>query len=162
LEEIMIGREVIDTVKATRDYLTVVGGSANAVELINLVGGNAVPQVAPATAPTPSRKSRTRPARPARAAKPKEAKATTEAPKAEKTEKAESGEKRHRSSPEEVQQQKDLALNTARTLPPGFSKSDVMNASKSTADLGRALALLVDDGKLRKEGDRRNTRYWVR
>jgi hypothetical protein len=37
-----------------------------------------------------------------------------------------------------------------------------MNKSGSKTDLGRALSLLVADGKLTKKGDRRMTRYWVK
>ena len=37
-----------------------------------------------------------------------------------------------------------------------------MSKSGSKVDLGRALSLLVADGKLTKKGDRRMTRYWVK
>ena len=37
-----------------------------------------------------------------------------------------------------------------------------MSKSGSKVDLGRALSLLVADGKLIKKGDRRMTRYWVK
>jgi hypothetical protein len=70
--------------------------------------------------------------------------------------------KRHRASPAEVQAQKDAAIGAARALKGGFSKGDVMRKSGSRVDLGRALSLLVADGKLTKKGDRRKTRYWVR
>jgi hypothetical protein len=69
--------------------------------------------------------------------------------------------RRSRATAEEVQRQKDLALETARTLSPGFRKGDVMKRSGSRADLGRALSLLVKEGKLSKKGDRRKARYWV-
>jgi hypothetical protein len=72
------------------------------------------------------------------------------------------GRRRHRASPEEVAHQKEIALSTAKGLKPGFSKGDVMNKSGSKLDLGRALSLLVADGKLVKKGDRRMTRYWVK
>jgi hypothetical protein len=72
------------------------------------------------------------------------------------------GGKRHRASAGEVAAQKKLALDTARTLKPAFAKRDVMKKSGSRTDLGRALSLLVADGKLTKQGDRRKTRYWVR
>src|SRR5258707_14077002 len=72
------------------------------------------------------------------------------------------GGRRKRASPAEVQQQKQLALTTAKTLGSGFSKGDVMKKSGSPVDLGRALSLLVAQGKLTKKGDRRNTRYSVR
>jgi hypothetical protein len=70
--------------------------------------------------------------------------------------------RRRRSSPEEVQRQKEVALTAAKSLKPGFSKGDVMKKSGGAVDLGRALALLVADGKLSKKGDRRSTRYWVK
>jgi hypothetical protein len=70
--------------------------------------------------------------------------------------------KRYRASAEEVASQKRLALDTARTLKPGFAKRDVMKKSGSKTDLGRALSLLVAEGKLTKKGDRRKTRYTVR
>ncbi len=70
--------------------------------------------------------------------------------------------RRHRASAAEVEAQKKLALDTAKTMKPGFSKGDVMAKSGSKLDLGRALTLLVADGKLRKQGERRMTRYWVR
>jgi hypothetical protein len=71
------------------------------------------------------------------------------------------GGRRRRSTAEEVQQLKDLALETARSLSPGFKKGDVMKRSGSRVDLGRALSLLVKEGKLSKKGDRRKARYWV-
>lgn len=74
---------------------------------------------------------------------------------------ASNGGRRKRSTAEEVQQLKDLALETARSLSPGFRKGDVMKRSGSRADLGRALSLLVKEGKLAKQGDRRKARYWV-
>lgn len=70
--------------------------------------------------------------------------------------------RRHRASADEVAQQKELALSTAKQLKPGFSKGDVMSRSGSDLDLGRALSLLVADGKLIKKGDRRMTRYWLK
>ena len=69
--------------------------------------------------------------------------------------------RRRRSTADEVQQLKDLALETARALSPGFRKGDVMKRSGSRVDLGRALSLLVKEGKLSKKGDRRKARYWV-
>jgi hypothetical protein len=71
------------------------------------------------------------------------------------------GGRRRRSTAEEVQQLKDLALETARSLSPGFKKGDVMKRSGSRVDLGRALSLLVKEGKLSKKGDRRKARYWL-
>lgn len=70
--------------------------------------------------------------------------------------------RRKRSSAAEVQILKDAALAAAKSLKPGFSKADVMKKSGGKFDLGRALSLLVDDGKLTKKGDRRKTRYWVK
>jgi hypothetical protein len=69
--------------------------------------------------------------------------------------------RRRRSTAEEVQELKNLALETARSLSPGFRKGDVMKQSRSRTDLGRALSLLVKEGKLSKKGDRRKARYWV-
>jgi len=72
------------------------------------------------------------------------------------------GSRRKRSSAAEVEQQKTLAFSTASSLKPGFSKGDLMKKSGENVDLGRALVLLVADGKLSKRGDRRSTRYWVK
>jgi hypothetical protein len=72
------------------------------------------------------------------------------------------GRRRRRASPDEVARQKEIALSAAKGLKPGFSKGDVMSKSGSKVDLGRALSLLVADGKLTKKGDRRMTRYWVK
>ena len=72
------------------------------------------------------------------------------------------GRRRRRASPDEVAKQKDTALSAAKGLRPGFSKGDVMSKSGSKVDLGRALSLLVAEGKLTKKGDRRMTRYWVK
>jgi hypothetical protein len=72
------------------------------------------------------------------------------------------GRRRRRASPDEVAKQKDTALNSSKALKPGFSKGDVMAKSGSKVDLGRALSLLVAEGKLIKKGDRRMTRYWVK
>jgi hypothetical protein len=69
--------------------------------------------------------------------------------------------RRRRSTAEEVQHLKDVALEAARSLSPGFRKGDVMKRSGSRVDLGRALSLLVKEGKLSKKGDRRKARYWV-
>ena len=70
--------------------------------------------------------------------------------------------RRHRASAEEVRRHKELALATAKRLPPGFSKGDLMKRAGSKIDLGRALGLLVDEGHLTRKGERRNTRYWLR
>jgi len=70
--------------------------------------------------------------------------------------------KRYRSSAAEVAAHKRVAYETARMMRGGFSKGDVMRKSGSKVDLGRALTLLVADGKLRKQGERRLTRYWVK
>jgi hypothetical protein len=70
--------------------------------------------------------------------------------------------RRHRASAAEVQAQKKVALDTAKMLKPGFSKGEVMDRSGSKIDLGRALTLLVQEGKLRKQGERRMTRYWMK
>jgi hypothetical protein len=73
-----------------------------------------------------------------------------------------SGGRRKRATAQEVKRQKDVALAAAKALKPGFSKGDVMRKSGSKEDLGRALSLLVADGKLSKKGDRRLARYWVK
>ena len=70
--------------------------------------------------------------------------------------------RRKRASAQEVRRQKETALAAAKALKPGFSKGDVMRKSGSKVDLGRALSLLVADGKLSKKGDRRLARYWVK
>ena len=72
------------------------------------------------------------------------------------------GGRRKRASAAEIEQQKAMALSTAKGLKPGFSKGDIMRKSGSSVDLGRALTLLVADGKLTKKGDRRLTRYSVK
>ena len=70
--------------------------------------------------------------------------------------------RRKRASAAQVQKQKDTALAAAKSLKPGFAKSDVMKKTGSKVDLGRALSLLVADGKLTRKGDRRLARYWVK
>jgi hypothetical protein len=70
--------------------------------------------------------------------------------------------RRKRASAAQVQRQKDTAFAAAKSLKPGFAKSDVMKKSGSKVDLGRALSLLVTDGKLTRKGDRRLARYWVK
>lgn len=70
--------------------------------------------------------------------------------------------RRRRATADEVQAQKDLALMTAKKLEPGFSKSDLMKKAGSKEDLGRALSLLVNEGKLSRKGERRLARYWVK
>ena len=70
--------------------------------------------------------------------------------------------RRKRASREEVEQQKQLAFSAAKGLKPGFSKSDVMKKAGPSVDLGRALSLLVADGKLTRKGERRMARYWVK
>ncbi len=70
--------------------------------------------------------------------------------------------RRQRASTAEVERQKTVALSNAKALKPGFSKGDLMKRSGGAVDLGRALSLLVADGKLSKKGDRRSTRYWVK
>jgi hypothetical protein len=72
------------------------------------------------------------------------------------------GGRRKRSSAEEVQKLKDTAYAAAKALGKDFSKGDIMKKSGSKVDLGRALTLLVADGKLSKKGDRRMTRYSVK
>jgi hypothetical protein len=72
------------------------------------------------------------------------------------------GGRRKRASSEEVEHLKEMVLTAAKQLKPGFSKSDVMKKARSKVDLGRALALVVADGRLTKKGDRRLTRYWLK
>jgi len=70
--------------------------------------------------------------------------------------------RRKRASAKEVQQLKDIAYTAAKALAKDFSKGDLMKKSGSKVDLGRALTLLVAEGKLQKKGDRRLTRYFTR
>lgn len=83
------------------------------------------------------------------------------APAARTTKRTAKG-RRRRATADEVQAQKELALNTAKKLDPGFSKSDVMKKSGAKEDLGRALSLLVNEGRLIRKGERRLARYWVK
>jgi len=69
--------------------------------------------------------------------------------------------RRTRASAAEVQRQKDVAFGIAKMLSPGFRKRDVMKRSDSKVDLGRALSLLVREGKLSRKGSRRAARYWT-
>lgn len=72
------------------------------------------------------------------------------------------GGRRRRATADEVQAQKDLTLNIAKKLEPGFSKSDLMKKAGTKEDLGRALSLLVNEGRLTRKGERRLARYWVK
>lgn len=90
-------------------------------------------------------------AAPAAAARPAKRAASTKA-----------SSRRRRATADEVQELKDLTLATAKKLEPGFSKSDVMKKAGSKEDLGRALSLLVTEGKLSRKGERRLARYWVK
>jgi hypothetical protein len=70
--------------------------------------------------------------------------------------------RRRRASPEDVKRQKLTVLATVRALGgKSVSKGDVMRRTGFREDLGRALTLLVAEGKLKKTGDRRLTRYWL-
>jgi hypothetical protein len=109
-----------------------------------------------AAAPVARTAAKRRPGRAAKAAAP--AVAGSPAPVAKPAKRR----RRLRASAAEVQAQKDTALAAAKTLKPGFAKSDVMKKSGSKVDLGRALTLLVKDGKLTMKGDRRLARYWVK
>ena len=60
-----------------------------------------------------------------------------------------------------IEEQKETVLRAAAVLPPGFRKGDVMRRSQSAINLSRALAALVGEGKLRREGDRNRSRYWL-
>ncbi len=70
--------------------------------------------------------------------------------------------KRPRASAAEVKRYKDLAFATAKRMPPGFSKGELMKRTGGKIDMGRYLTLLVDEGLLTRQGDRRSTRYWVK
>jgi len=132
------------------DFVSSVLAAMRSASLSDLADQSMRTGGAPAAAP-----ARARAGRPPRAAAPPRAQlkpASRPAPRG----------RRHRASAEEVQRQKELALATAKQLPAGFSKGDVMRRAGSKIDLGRALGLLVNDGKLTKKGDRRNTRYWVK
>jgi hypothetical protein len=118
--------------------------SASLFELADQTGA-----ARPAEAATPGASVRRSGSQPKEAARPAAAKPA-------------GGRRRKRASPEEVKRQKDTALAAAKALKPGFSKGDVMKKSASKVDLGRALSLLVADGKLSKKGDRRLARYWVK
>jgi hypothetical protein len=133
------------------EFVSSVLGAMRSASLSDLAGQAGRTDGARVAAPAVRR----RPGRPPRAAAPRTQPAAVARPAAA------SG-RRHRASAEEVQNQKNLALATAKQLPGGFSKGDVMKRSGAKVDLGRALTLLVSDGKLTKKGDRRNTRYWVK
>jgi hypothetical protein len=104
---------------------------------------------------TPGRRARTTPARTLRG----QAKEVRPRPEPVPTEAAG---KRRRSTAEEVQRYKDMAFRTARQMPPGFSKGDLMKRTGGKVDMGRFLGLLVDEGLLTRQGERRSTRYWVK
>ena len=70
--------------------------------------------------------------------------------------------KRYRASAEEVKRYKDLAFATAKKMPPGFSKGELMKRTGGKIEMGRYLTLLVEEGRLTRQGDRRSTRYWVK
>ncbi len=70
--------------------------------------------------------------------------------------------KRHRATADEVKRYKDLALSTAKQMPAGFSKGELMKRAGGKVDMGRFLGLLVDEGVLTRKGERRSARYWVK
>ncbi len=72
------------------------------------------------------------------------------------------GGRRPRASAEEVKRYKDLAFHTAKQMPPGFSKGDLMKRTGGKVEMGRFLGLLVDEGLLVRKGERRAARYWVK
>ena len=127
-------------------FVTSVLGAMKTASLSDLAGESA--SVAPARAPARRRAARPAPKPAAAVAKPV-------------AKPAKPG-RRKRASAAEVQAQKDTALAAAKALKAGFSKGDVMKKAASKVDLGRALSLLVKDGKLAKKGDRRKARYWVK
>ncbi len=118
-------------------------------ELRASVRGATVTKETPSVPPPPPSQPR-----PKAIAKPRAA----PAPKADKPR---ADGKRHRASPDEVQKQKDLALETAKRLTAGFSKGDVMRESGASVNLGRALSLLVEEGKLTRKGEKRLARYSI-
>jgi hypothetical protein len=60
-----------------------------------------------------------------------------------------------------IEERKETVLRAAAVLPPGFRKADVMRRSQFAINLSRALTVLVGEGKLRREGDRNQARYWL-
>jgi hypothetical protein len=136
-----------DLEEITQQFVSAVLEALNSASLSSLAQPAAA-GISRATAPSgrrPGRPPKAAPGRPAASAK-----------------RPTVGGRRKRASAEEVEKQKGTALATAKGLKPGFSKGDVMRKSGSSVDLGRALTLLVQDGKLVKKGDRRLTRYWVK
>lgn len=138
--------------RITTDFVSAVLGAMRSASLSDLAEQPGRSSGVSAAAPAVTR----RPGRQPRAAAPRPQAAAAARPAAG------GRARRHRASADEVRQQKEMALGIAKQLPAGFSKGDVMRKSGSKVDLGRALGLLVDDGKLTKKGDRRNTRYWVK
>lgn len=61
----------------------------------------------------------------------------------------------------EFEKQKQAVLAAAMTLAPGFRRRDITKIATIEGNLSRALFLLVSEGKLRREGDRNKTRYWL-
>jgi hypothetical protein len=142
-------RSELDKIAST--FVSSVLAAMKSASLSDLAG-----EIAGAARATVAAPARRRPGRPAKGLA-FTAKAAQPAPAAKPTK---SG-KRYRASAEEVAAQKKVAYDTARMLKPGFAKGEVMKKSGSKVDLGRALSLLVVEGKLTKQGDRRKTRYWV-
>lgn len=70
--------------------------------------------------------------------------------------------KRHRATAEEIKRYKDLAFSTAKQMPPGFSKGELMRRTGGKVDMSRFLGMLVEEGLLTRKGERRNARYWVK
>jgi len=69
--------------------------------------------------------------------------------------------KRPRATADEVAQRKAAVLKVLSDSPETkFSKGDIEKALGSDVD-SRTLALLVESGAVKKEGDKRMTRYWV-
>ncbi len=58
-----------------------------------------------------------------------------------------------------AEEQKRAVLTAAAALAPGFRKGDLAQRATGIANLSRILSLLVADGKLRREGDRKKARY---
>jgi len=136
------------------EFVSSILGALKSASLADVAG-----QVGAAKAPAAKAAPSKRPGRAAKAVPVASAPAKAAAVPAKKPAKAG---KRHRASAAEVQAMKNTALATAKLLQPGFSKGDVMKKSGSKVDLGRALTLLVEEGKLTKKGDRRLTRYTVK
>lgn len=135
--------------RITNEFVSAVLAAVGSASLQDLAAESELRVTRPAPAAPAAARPRT-PAAAAPAAAPRAAKRTT------------AKGRRRRATADEVQEQKDRAYEAAKKLEPGFSKSDLMKKAGSKEDLGRALSLLVTEGKLSRKGERRLARYWVR